>query len=449
MSRRTVLLVFSLMLLVAILVVFLIPFATRETLVDALMVNGRPECPQHDKIFVDSSGTWVPRPVEIAGSGPITYVPEYHDCQRFMVQASAPKKYGPLVAIFARIDLAALGDPPGLLTSTGATGLTGTAVPIAGVTSTAAPSLGNLSLQLTNLALVSTGTQRGTERSVATILNYDDAYDPLHIPRGYSCLYVFHETTTTWAARLVQAPSDATCLEPMDTVTKTFWRLGVTHYDDPGPPPVARWDWDSGTQEQYVGIRCGSRWCEVYNPDKAHTPSPTYLGRSKGSYDEQVLAEATTGVGNPDGLIPGEAIGTAFPVGVLEQNTEIMFKNAWVPVAQVSLSQESPVYKSKYKLSKRPGEEAPNGKNWVSLCMGTKSQCVPLTAQAGVGNCGNATDPWWARIENSEGKKKYRCVVRRLSPTGAPLPPGVVRWRWKLQDEGMWIRCPGGCCEKT
>jgi len=430
------LLVVLLFVVALILWMFVIPFAKREDVRESLMANGRPECPLHGSMFVpDSGGTFTTGTQTIAGSGAATYVPEYHDCQRFMLDGPG-KKYGPLVAIFARFHLEALGDPPALVT---------TFVP----TTTGAPTVTAVgSIGLANLHYISLGTENGTERAVATILNYDDAYDPLHIPRGYSCLYVYHQDPKTWAARLVQAASDGDCVETMDTLNRTFWPLAVTPYDDPGPQPVARWDWDSGTKEQYVGIRCGSRWCEVYNPDKPHNPSPTYPGHSKGSYDEQVLAESTTEPGHPDDLKPGNAIGTAFPIGNLEANTEQMYTNAWIPVAQVSLSDESAVYKGKYKFGHRPGEEAPYGKNFVSFCMGPKSTCVPLQFRAGIPNCGNAADPWWARIEGPDGTK-YRCVIRRLSPTGAPLPPGVVRWRWKLKDEGMWVRCPGGCCEKT
>jgi hypothetical protein len=25
--------------------------------------------------------------------------------------------------------------------------------------------------------------------------------------------------------------------------------------------------------------------------------------------------------------------------------------------------------------------------------------------------------------------------------------PAVVRWRWKPNDETMWVACPAGCCE--
>ena len=66
-----------------------------------------------------------------------------------------------------------------------------------------------------------------------------------------------------------------------------------------------------------------------------------------------------------------------------------------------------------------------------------------------INKCDNSADPWWARVESPAGTT-YRCVVRRkpMDPA-AELPPGMVRWRWKLKDEGMWVRCPGGCCEKT
>ena len=40
---------------------------------------------------------------------------------------------------------------------------------------------------------------------------------------------------------------------------------------------------------------------------------------------------------------------------------------------------------------------------------------------------------------------KYFCVAKREHP--AMVIPGIVRWRWKVKDETIWVSCQRGCCE--
>ena len=246
--------------------------------IDDPMVNGRPECPRHDSLFVDSSGVWVPRDVQIAGSGVITTIPEYHDCQRLRV-GSSPRRYGPLIAIFARIDLGNLGDPVGFvpLPSPSGSGVPDVSVP---------PQAGGPTVILTP------GTRTGAEQSVATILNYDATYPPLHIQSGYNCLYVYHGPVGSklWLASIVKATTDQDCLKPLSSWPDPT-PLNVQPTYDPRPAPVARWDWDKSTGEHYIGIQCGSSWCEVWNHAHATLGSSKYFGMGKGWYDEQYLAE--------------------------------------------------------------------------------------------------------------------------------------------------------------
>jgi hypothetical protein len=56
---------------------------------------------------------------------------------------------------------------------------------------------------------------------------------------------------------------------------------------------------------------------------------------------------------------------------------------------------------------------------------------------------------WWLRIvSGTPAKAKYFCVHRRGHEDIAGLDiPGIVRWRWALNDETIWIRCLEGCCE--
>jgi hypothetical protein len=423
----------------------------------------RPECQRHDKVFVDSAGTWV-EVSEIGTAGPNTLVPEYHDCQRLLVKGASPKKFGPLVAVFAAYTLGQLGDPVGFIKLSPALSATpGTVLPRSLMT--VAPLLPVVTvppLPVTTVPpfpavpVVLNVLHTGEESAVATILNYDEEYGPLHILSGYSCLYVYHTgSSPIWKAHLVFAGSavrsDTLCTHPLDLTIKPSWDLNVEPTPDPYPVPVARWDWDTTAGEHYIGLQCGTSWCEVYSELlTAHASSPTYQGWGKGWYDEQYLAEKATHGGQPDDLEPGLPVGSIFPIGNLAANTISDFSK-WKEVAEVSISEESAPYKNKFNFVK---STAPYGKAFVSLCKGTTSDCsipwIEVLKMNLKNKCANTAELWWAKLESTGGDPTYRCVIRHPPPVpGAALPPGVVRWRWMLKDEGMWVRCPGGCCQVT
>jgi hypothetical protein len=366
-------------------------------------VNTRPECPT-DYILLpgDSSLAQV---TSIAGSGPISLVPEYHDCQRML----NPQKteYGSLIAVFARNGLDTMPDPP--------------------------PPPTNPNHR----------DYYAAEQAAATILNYDGPYQPLRIESGINCLYVY-AFNGNWMAHIIRVGSDSSCLKPLSSFTGGFdLKVSVTQGKD--VPAVARWDWDKENREQYIGMRCGTDWCEVSNPSHSTlVASEKYSGspmvEAKGWYDEQVLA-VNGSAGGPS-LVPGGVVGTIFPIGQLEKNTKDSFDKLWKPVALVSLSAASPKYLDKFNFVVGP---PPLGNSEVSLCMGTRDGCqIPSTAE--IPQCENQADPWWARIV-SGGTPKYRCVIRREHP-GIDIP-GATRWRWQVDDDDMWVRCPTGCCHVT
>lgn len=401
---------------------------------------GRPECPRHKGVFViDAAGNWAPTAQEIGTADEITLVPEYHDCQRLVVKGEPPKKYGSMIGIFASITAGAVGNPPGFVPPPPPPSPTG----------------GTLSVTLNFPVIIALAPPvspplNGTESAVVTILNYDAEYAPLHILQGYSCLYVYHQGAK-WAAHIMfvgaETGSDVRCKAKLDAGATQSWPLNVVPTYDPAPLPVTRWQYDATADEFFIGVQCGSSWCEVYNDQLAsHTESVAYAGRPKGSYDEQTLAEKGDPASDPDGLVPGPAVGRIFPIGDLAGNTPDDFKT-WRQVAEVSLSEDSPAYKGKYNFMK---SDAAHGAALISLCKGTKGECnIPWIKKLFMNKCKNDTELWWSRIESPDGTE-YRCVVRRdPMVTDAPLPPGVVRWRWKIKDEGMWTRCPGGCCEVT
>lgn len=367
-------------------------------------VAGRPECPTD--VIVLPSDTGYVTTTELAAPGPISLVPEYHDCQRFV----NPEKttYGPLVAIFATYKLDTVPDP---------------VVP-----------------QQPTRALLG-----GTERAAATILNYNDPYEPLSIEHGINCLYMV-TSNGIWRAHIVKVWSDSACVRPMSENAGGA-DLNVTVLAGPrgdSVPPVARWDWDPIVRKHYIGIRCGSQWCEVYDLSQPTlNSSPHYAGSIqaavKGWYDEQYLAVRSVG-GN--GLAPGGVLATIIPVANLADFTVANFDTTWQKVAVVSLSDDSPKYHDKFNFVRAA---PPAGKSEVWLCKGDPAACGISNAQVPA-SCPNKDDPWWGKIV-ADGTTRYRCVIRRTHP-GISIP-GAVRWRWQVDDEDMWIRCPEGCCEMT
>jgi hypothetical protein len=370
-------------------------------------VVARPECPVDSILIPRDSGYTVT--TVIPASGPISLVPEYHDCQRML--SSNKSAYGSLIAVFARSGLDSIPDPPAVR--------------------------GTLNRVVYFAA----------EQAAATILNYDGPYDPLHIESGINCLYLY-AINGKWAAHIIKTGDEHDCLKPLSSFTGGT-DLKVNVIGDKDVPPVARWDWDDRHREQYIGIRCGTQWCEVYNPSNpALASSARYVGPPKvsvkGWYDEQVLA--VNGPSTGPILVPGGVVGTIFPIGDLAQNPESVF-TTWKPVARVSLAAPSPAYLAKFSFVVGP---PPDAKSVVSLCMGTRDAChVPSTAN--VTPCNQGGDPWWARIESGTDANStivgYHCVIRRKH-SGVSIP-GVVRWRWQTTDDDMWIRCPVGCCQVT
>ncbi|HEX7024495.1 MAG TPA: hypothetical protein VF187_06730, partial [Gemmatimonadales bacterium] len=350
----------------------------------------RPECPRDSLVYIPRdtsfylSGT-------VAASGPISTVPEYHDCQRFVTERG--DSFGSLIAIFASSGLDSVADPP-----------PGPYSP-------------------TNVLI--TGRDG---KAAATILNYDDEYEPLRIDHGINCLYM---TTTNgvWRATIIRVESDSVCLRPASSAQGGS-PLAVSVVPRPVGkiPPVARWDWDPEARQHYIGIRCGSQWCEVYNPSlQVHHASASYDGteqmRVKGWYDEQNLAVSVPSAAQGPGLVPGGVQGTIVPIGDLSLNTENDFDRTWKPVALVSLAAPSQAYKDKFNFIPGP---PPVGNSQVALCMGSRETCqIPATEN--IDACANQDDTWWARI-TSGPVSRYRCVIRRQHP-GVQIP-GAVRWRW-------------------
>lgn len=392
----------------------------------AVAPGARPECPTDSVAIVIKAKERDVQTVvtSIPLAGPISNVPEYHDCQRFVMGAGP--ELGPLVAIFARYNLDSLG------------------------------------------FLIDTLHEHGMELGAAgaQIYNYDHAYGPLGIQGpGFSCLYLNRTPSSSsdqpvWTAKMVFAGSDETrCMQPANVNTLPGQPLSVVVRPKPlsGPdvPPVARWDWDPEHSEQYIGVKCGDDWCEIGRPGftrsndhkyKATWPAPEPVpsmtaptGRQKervlavkGWYDEQRLS-----VGSAGSLHATTIMGRAIPHPLLDDMDDIaVFRKGWIPSAYVDMDAD---YTAKYTLRQ--------GLNRIYMCHNADKSCQGVPAACPDAASPAPADQWWTKIVSgvaSDTTVTYRCVTRR-EHAGVDVR-GTVRWRWTENDETLWVRCGAGCC---
>jgi hypothetical protein len=384
----------------------------------------RPECPQ--------GGEWVRffklrygvADGELALSRPVTDIVEFHDCQQFVSTANA-KQYTSLFAVFARAGLDLGYKPP---------------------RSTVPYDTKKMGIPM------------------ATIYSYDSSYAPLQVQRDFNCLYFFRTNDvgpTTWAAQMVPVGrNQADCAIPLREPRPDLRMLAVNRIVQSGAlptayPPVARWDWDSQNLRHYIGIRCEDAWCEVLpelpagakfvSSKPIATPQPLV----KGWYDQQILTVAKTGPAQVSSIV-----GTFIPDPRLGDDNDLpetsRFANTWITTATVGIEGRPEGYAEKFNFIENVGGKP---QNTVALCFGTgaagsPNACFPnaaLTPRCSV------ESRWYARITSGSGattRVKFFCVTRRgHEMPGMPRMPGVVRWRWMLDDETMWMRCVRGCCE--
>ncbi len=427
----------------------------------ASLPTGRPECPQdsiHLPVHADQSTTTFVTRISVAPN--IANVPEFNDCQAFVDGTGNkylrdPKGEAALFAIFA------------------------------------SETLDRLEFRLDSVA----GNRRLPTNytdiyglSAAEIYSFEKDYPALGIKGGFNCLFLKRSFDSngiaTWHALMVAVGSaEPTCGSKFDSnpsVTTTT-RLQVRVRPNPAGlsstdvPAVARWDWDRERREHYIGIKCGRQWCEVGRDGfvasqfyAVSSPSPLFQRTRmiKGWYDEQRLAvQQGTGPAEvsplrgtiyPDSAIDGlEGFGSSSP-----------FTNHWLPAAYVQIHPDptaaaaAAIYEARFNFAVTPdGTQM----NLIYLCSGSAAECfshygMKPTSVAFVDKCEQQAQvlgdgpPWWARVVRggvAPGYVTFKCVTRRAHGTKVPHIPGAARWRWMVEDEGTWMRCLQGCCEKN
>jgi hypothetical protein len=437
---------------------------TLDTLEGESIAGALQECPQSwYKFFKDREATLTQFTLPDRG----TDVPEFHDCQKFLVGDGTT--YGPLIAIFsaweldrvnARLDSAAgtlsrekppAAAEPDRRDASGATSPLQGPAPDAGASGTAAgPTL-------------APGGGGPFGLATALIVNLGERYraDDFVIEPGYSCLYMWRIPGGEWGAKILQVGNEKLCGVTLEAAATAG--IGLSVWVDRGGgsnpndyPPVARWDYDPISRQQYISIKCGMAWCEIGS--KSFKPNDAYpnekVARIKGWYDEQFLAVVKTAGA---AAVPSTLKGTLIPHPKLDSYVKADFEKKWAVVSYVALTGNAPKsdfdhYKSKLNLD--PVAVGPLAQlNKISLCNGTQTECLPSGAAP---KCSGPTvDPqpdkaWWGRIEAATTKTMlYTCVFREDHSTMTPPIhiPGTARWRWLLNDETTWERCIEGCCE--
>lgn len=419
-------------------------------------VIANPECPDHDKIEVhEGDGTAQLSEVKLAGS--LTFIPEFHDCQKLIVPVTGnPAKFGPLVAIWVSENLERLPDSLRELNPTNAWHRPNADSNWVVVDST---NLGASPQPADPTKLIAL--------PFAVIHAWNEGYPLLQIPKGWSCLYLYPSLSGVgYGARLVQVAVDSACFEPrsltrLDGVSLDVSVGVVTGLTKSDYPAVGRWDTDPRSNDVYIGMKCGAAWCEVSSA-RPHVTSERYstaeanLGPTmdptnriqarilavKGWYDEQRIAvRSATG-----GLEPAAFRAIVVPDAGLDDLT-FGSEGTWHRVGWAALETGSTEYEDKLNVAvgSLPPGGSPSGGTDYWLCKG--SECTfPQNVTKPSCTFDPSEGPWYSRaVAVATGKEKYDCVVRHDHPTVAKVW-GTARWRWEDNDEKLWFRCNAGCC---
>lgn len=355
-------------------------------------------------------------------------IPEFHDCQR-LVEKTPALTYGPLVAIFSIPESDTLpqeieGEPAAAV--------------------------------------------------MAILVNVDGGnYDPLRItgtPGDTLCLYVHVQGQGAVRAWMVR--SDATeCARNNPRLVSGFTAAQALHgrvvrspfaHEAEDYPDVARWD-DAMNGQTGIALACvADGYCEVFPQGSGTMVSPwtpvtpghprDVVSTVKQWYDQQHLA---IGDRTNKGDAPGTITGVLIPHDSLGNWTAADFRPsegnpAWRVSAWALLDDQSDKYAAGFNWSStglgHPDEIT--RKNEIALCAGSRADCgIHISYPI---DCSQwhtrPEEQWFARITNPDGVVAYRCVDRE-SHMGVNFDiPGVVRFRWAIDDEKAWIRCGLGCC---
>lgn len=242
-----------------------------------------------------------------------------------------------------------------------------------------------------------------------------EGYPELGIRREEHCLYLDRREGAWNAAVAGCATAGVTPDGPLERLSVVQARSVGNSPED--YPPVVRWGWDHRRNLPYMGVRCGSGWCDI-GPAGFRPSRRACAGRAKGFCDEQILAVERNGT-----LVPAPGMRAVLqPVPGLEELSVGDFDD-WIEVATVRITGIGhPDYVEKFNyhpgrnrmLFRHTGEDPATG--WQAMIISPNAQDTA-----------------------------YRHVVLDRHDEDVPMP-GAARWAWSETDESSWVPCPSGCC---
>lgn len=383
----------------------------------ASYLEQRRECPLPVEIDT-SADTTLPSVTEIPVAGKILNVPEFHDCQRFIVDSEGTLVYDSLYAIFASFELDTLW------------------------------------------ASKRDSLPEDSAFVAAEIVSWGGEYGSLGIKPWFNCLLVFGSPSAPEAKMVSLGPYEHDCLHPPTTTfgtTALVVRRIPPTYSDADYPAVARWEWDAETKRQYIGIKCGPAWCEIFKEGTILNFASTYAGirvsQIKGWFDEQRLAVGTRTVSNIKGSIFPHPRLDSYTLDDFRKTSWLVFRR-WVPTAYVALDGTDPdvgsyLAKTNFDPTVATSPIDMSKLNRIWLCNGSRFQCrIPSNVQCTWPSSGVPGDSlWWTKIQSPGNVLRYKCVWREDHSDLDIHIPGTARWRWLAQDETEWMRCAQGCCQ--
>lgn len=434
----------------------------------------RPECPESgmwSHVFsTDTSAFRVAANGFTAAAGEATDIPEFHDCQQFVVSTKDSLRFTSLFAIFARVGTENL--------------LPGGERMLRRQRET--PDLDSLRL-----------SAPGAPVFIAEIFAYDSAYPPLGVEKGFNCLFVRSNGAKELTAVMVplHALKDEACwtITNPNGVQLDVTRLTMTDARRTDYPPVARWEWDATNTLQYIGVKCGAAWCQIHKKGGPFVAAALYSRQAQvakadgapfakqeyimnrrvveipGWYDQQLLMVPNRKSDTGDTRFVSRLMGTLIPDPHLIDDSLLdsqpassatRYDTGWVRVASVaiesqrkgnSLDADIANHLDTYSQKLAIGESAmPNPVNSIWLCHSTVSSGAPcILAGVKTPQCdpeAASSNSWWYQRSDAPGAPSViHCVIRRTHQFFKI--PAVVRWRWKLDDDTYWTHCPSGCCE--
>ncbi len=438
----------------------------------------RPECPQAwDSIPLFAAtkgrdtatatvGGWVGRQA-LGASGPITNIPEFHDCQMFITADG--KSYDALYAIFASFKLDTVVnqlniDSLSWASSDNAVATVNGAGVVTGVTPGAATITGTSTVDPSRnqaFALIVLPGPAGPDSTVyvgpglppppairvgqkftfamtlapptkstfpvGEVYTYGSGYTALGIGADFNCLYIYFDADKVITAKMVHVSAPAldgsTCATKSDPAKEIGTVLQVVRHlaaRDADVPQAARWDFDRSNRQQYIGIKCGAAWCEIgqpgfvssgdYHAAEGVTKDEARVIENKGWYDQQYLAMYDVATGK---VAPTRIKGTVIPHPEPEPRVLKDYENTFVPIAYVALdvseasAEAVQAYREKYGFVATPVSNFAR-MNRLDLCLGTASGCGVNPPSAAT--CAKTTldqyapgARWWVKLTPANG----------------------------------------------